>query len=284
MGVRPPRAARWRGRTCGAPCGADDVWIRGRGGAFAGRRVRARPWPLPLPALATVRRRGHTFVDGASGRVCTLCQHPERSTRGSCPGAAGALARGAATQIRLDGSAEHRIVDLLQGGKVVSVLCAVCCSYCGPVVRQSLLSNCPGVLRLLETAGNARRAFGFPALVPNALQGWIVFLEKCCPPSLVHVAPGAQFFPDPSSFPFWQSHINVAVELVLNLPKLDLSVTVGVLQLERATSRDVARVVFPTSCPPAKKSLRMRSCQVSPPCGARFPRQRTTTALAATWR
>ena len=37
---------------------------------------------------------------------------------------------------------------------------------------------------------------------------------------------------------------DVAIELVLNLPKLDLSVTVAVLQLERVVSRDAARVVL----------------------------------------
>ena len=44
-------------------------------------------------------------------------QHPERSTCGGCPGAPGARAHGAALQIRLDGSAGDRIVDLLRGGK-----------------------------------------------------------------------------------------------------------------------------------------------------------------------
>ena len=49
-----------------------------------------RPWSLPSPALSTIWRRGHTFVDSASGRICAHCQHPERATRGRCPGAAGA--------------------------------------------------------------------------------------------------------------------------------------------------------------------------------------------------
>ena len=38
----------------------------------------------------------------------------------------------------------HRIVDLLQGGKVVSVVCVVCDSYGGRVVRKSLQDTCPG--------------------------------------------------------------------------------------------------------------------------------------------
>ena len=46
--------------------------------------------------------------------------------------------RGAVFQFRLDCSA-HRIVDLPQGGKVVSVVCAVCRSCGGRVVRRSLL-------------------------------------------------------------------------------------------------------------------------------------------------
>ena len=122
----------------------DSTWIPGRRRATARRRERARPWPLPLPALPAIQRGGHTFVQSASGLVCSLCQHPERTTRGRCPSASGARARGAALQLRLDGSASHRIVDLLQGGKVVSVLCVVCGSYGGGVVPRSLLSNCPG--------------------------------------------------------------------------------------------------------------------------------------------
>ena len=38
----------------------------------------------------------------------------------------------------------HTYVDLRQGGKVVSVLCAACGSHGGRVVRCSLLSSCPG--------------------------------------------------------------------------------------------------------------------------------------------
>ena len=117
------------------------------GAAFlllARQRERERPWPLPLPALPTIWRRGHTFVDSASGRMCARCHYPERATRGRCHGAAGAGVRDAAQRLRLDGSAGHRFVDLLQGGKVVSVICVVCGSYGGRVVRKSLLDKCPG--------------------------------------------------------------------------------------------------------------------------------------------
>ena len=68
---------------------------------------------------------------------------------------------------------------------------------------------------------------------------------KFCVPTLVHVAQGAISFPIcPAPFLAAEPR-NVAIELVLNLPKLDLSVTVAVLQLERAMSRDAARVVLP---------------------------------------
>ena len=77
----------------------------------------------------------HTFVDSASGRVCSVSTQKGSSSARAC---------GAALQIRLDGSAGHRIVDPLQGGKVVSVLCVVCGSYGVRVVRRSLLSSCPG--------------------------------------------------------------------------------------------------------------------------------------------
>ena len=116
---RPSRA----GRT-GLPALAldiDSTWLPGRGRATARRRERERPWPLPLPALPTIWRRGNTFVDR-----CSRCPHPERATRGRCPSAA--------QRFRLDGSAGHRIVDLPQGGMVVSVLCVVCGSSRGSQV------------------------------------------------------------------------------------------------------------------------------------------------------
>ena len=130
------RMAHWIARVGSASLDIDSAWIPGR--ATARRRERERPWPLPVPALPTSWRRGHTFVDSARGRICALCQHPERVTRGRCPGAAGARERGAAQRFWLDGSACHIIVDLLQGYKVVSVLCVVCGSYSGRVVRKSL--------------------------------------------------------------------------------------------------------------------------------------------------
>ena len=108
------------------------------------RRERERPWPLPLPLLPAIQRRGHNFVDSASGRFCTFCQRPERTTRGRCPGASGTRARGAALKLRLGGSAGHRIVDLLQGGKEVSVLCAVWLLRwsCRPTVSAQQLPWC----------------------------------------------------------------------------------------------------------------------------------------------
>ena len=47
----------------------DEIWIPGRGRPTAVRRERGRPWPLPLPALPTIRRRGHTFVGSALARL-----------------------------------------------------------------------------------------------------------------------------------------------------------------------------------------------------------------------
>ena len=71
----------------------------------------------------------NTFIDSATGRICALCLRPETSARGRCPGTAGARARGAAQG--------HTLVDLRQGGKVVSVFCTVCSSYGGRVVRRA---------------------------------------------------------------------------------------------------------------------------------------------------
>ena len=153
------------------------------------RRERARLWSLPLPALPAIQRGGHTFVQRFLGRFCSLCQHPERTTRGKCRGA---RSRGAALQFRLDGSADNRIVDLVQGGNVVSVLCVVCGSYCGRVVRRSLLSNCLGALTPARLRALRDVLLGFLHGSKRTAR-LTVFLEKFCVPSLIHVAPGAHF-------------------------------------------------------------------------------------------
>ena len=75
------------------------------------------------------------------GRANARRHERERMTRGKYPGASGARARSAELQFRLDGSVEHRNVDLLQGGKVVSELCVMCGSFGGCVVGRSLLSG-----------------------------------------------------------------------------------------------------------------------------------------------
>ena len=159
------RMAHWIARVGSARerLDIDSTWLPGRGCATARQGERERPWPLPLPALPTIWRRGHTFVDNTSGRTCAGCQHPERATRGRCPGAAGAGVRDAAQRLRLDGSAGHRNVDLLQGGKVVSVICVVCGSYGGRVVRKSLLDRGTWNSATWKAAGSARRVVWFPA-------------------------------------------------------------------------------------------------------------------------
>ena len=168
----------------------DSVWTLTRPGSLGvDERMRGgmsahRPWSLPLPALPAIQRGGHTFVHSASGRVCSLCQHPERTTCGRCPGASGARARGAALQFQLDGSAGHRIVDLLQGGRVVSVLCTVCGSYGDRMVRRSLLSNCLGA---------CATCCWLSRLAPSALHVFTVFVRKLYVPGVVHVAPGTHF-------------------------------------------------------------------------------------------
>ena len=44
----------------------DDISIPGRGRPISGRCERARPWPLPLPALPAILRQGHSFVGSAA--------------------------------------------------------------------------------------------------------------------------------------------------------------------------------------------------------------------------
>ena len=75
---------------------------------------------------------------------------------------------------------------------------------------------------------------------------------------------------------------NVAIELVLNLPKLDLSVTVAVLQLERAMSRDAARVVFLVESSASEEVSSGEELPGQSNSGALSSRQRTTTSSAAT--
>ena len=98
----------------------------------------------------------------------------------------------AAQRLRLDGSAGHRIVDLLQGGKVVSVLCAVCGSYGGRAKIATWQINDLELRRLGDCWTCATRCW-VSCLVPSALHDLTVFLGKLCVPSLVHVAPKAYF-------------------------------------------------------------------------------------------
>ena len=74
--------------------------------------------------------------------------------------------------------------------------------------------------------------------------------------------------------------LNVAIERVLNLPKLGFSCSVAVLRLERFCLVMQYEWVSRRSRPPAKMSPLTRCCQASPTCGVR---QCTTTALAASW-
>ena len=76
------------------------------------------------------------------------------------------MARGEALQIRLDGSSGHRIVDLLQGSNVFSLLCAVCGSYgdswaTAGAARRVFLGFLPGpkrTVRLDCVSGEVLRA------------------------------------------------------------------------------------------------------------------------------
>ena len=115
--------------------------------------------------------------------------------------------------------------------RAVAVWCDGRCSATALVCR--LLGDC----WLCATCG------WVSCLVPSALCIWIVFLGKFCEPSLVHVAP-CPICPAPFLAAAAEPR-NVTIEVVLNLPKLDLSVTVAVLQLERVMSCDAVPL-----CPP----------------------------------
>ena len=128
----------------------DSVWAKKRAGFLdEGEPMRGGTSARDLGPFLCQCIQPSCDVDAKSWKaslgVCAVCQHLESPTRGRCPGAAsGARARRASLNLWLDGCSGHRIVDLLQGGKEVSVLCAVCGSHGGRVVRRSLLSKCPG--------------------------------------------------------------------------------------------------------------------------------------------
>ena len=144
---------------------------------------------------------------------------------------------------------------------MVSVLCAVCGSYGGRVAQQSLLSNCfgaptPGRLLALRDElsrflpGSKRTVHldsvpwgGFACLVWSMSQQGPI----SCPGS-------------PSSL-VAAALLNVAMEPALNLPKLHLSVSDAVLQLERLCLVLQHEWFSRRSRPPAKKSPQTRSCQ-----------------------
>ena len=112
----------------------------------SGRRGTRPTWPVHRFDIDStwIPRRGR-LRDGASERdhgPCRCqCSRPssDESTRlstapqgafarsastqsaGGCPGSSGTRARGAALQLRLNGSVARRVLDLLQGGKVVAV-------------------------------------------------------------------------------------------------------------------------------------------------------------------
>ena len=134
----------------------------------------------------------------------------------------------ASTSDWLDGSAGQRIVDLLQGGQVVSVLWFVRWSCGAKISAQAIGAPTPPNCCLCVTC------FWVSCLFPSA-RCKIVILGKFCVPISFQICQP----------PFVAEPRNVAVELFLNLPKIDLSVTVAVLQLEPAMSRVAARVVLP---------------------------------------
>ena len=135
------------------------------------------------------------------------CQRSQPSSEeGTCLSRApqGAFARSASTQHAVGAvvpqAPEHvaqrcnsgltALRDLLQRGKVVSVLCSVCGSYGGRLVRRSLLTWCSDSW---EAAGAARRVVGFRAWLQAHCTSRQYSWGKFGVPSVVQVAPGAHF-------------------------------------------------------------------------------------------
>ena len=140
----------------------DSTWIPGRGRATTRRRERARPWSLPLPALPAIQRGGHTFVQSATGLVCSLCQHPERTTRGRCPG-------------RLDGSAATELFISCREPRWFQ--CFAPCVVCSVVVWCEVRCSATAlVLRLLGDFWPCATCCWVSCLVPSALHVLTAFL------------------------------------------------------------------------------------------------------------
>ena len=127
----------------------------------------------------------------------------------------------------------------LQGGKVVSVHCAVCCSHSGRVVRRSLLSNCPGALTagrllalrdvllgLLPGSKRAARLDRIPEEVLRASSGPCRTRSISCPFSFVVLQAAL---------------LHVLIELALNLRQCRCA------SAGASMSRAVARVVSPAA-------------------------------------
>ena len=158
----------------------DSTRISGRGRATTRRRERARPWPLPLPALPAIQRRGHTFVDSASGRICSFCQHQERTTCGGCPAASGARAR---AQRCNSGLTALRATEL-----PISCREARWCQCSASCVARTVVAWCENrywatalVLRRLGDWWLCATCCWFSCLVPSALHDLTVLLgEDVC--------------------------------------------------------------------------------------------------------
>ena len=116
---------------------------------------------------------------------------------------------------------EPRIVDLLQAGKVVSVLCAVCGSFGGHVVRRSLLGNCPVALTPEQLAlRDAPLGFLLDSKRTARLDKVLGKFLRACPFL-------SRFRPPPFATAVLR---DVLLSLRLNQPQLDLHVSVAVFQ------------------------------------------------------
>ena len=107
-------------------------------------------------------------------------------------------------------------MDLRQGGKVVSVICAVCGSSGGRVVRRSLLSTCPGAPTPGRRLALRDVLLGF---LPGSKRAVLLdlFLEEFSVPSrsLLHQGPSLPVLP---SSLLAAISSRATIEPVLNLP------------------------------------------------------------------
>ena len=128
-------------------------------------------------SIQSARTHGHLHKHFARSASTQSVRHPVGAK------APQATERGAALQLWLDGSAGHRIGDILQGARW-SPCCAPCVVATVVAWCDDLCSATALVPQRLGDSWLCATRCWVSCLVPSALHVWMVFLVKFCVPSL----------------------------------------------------------------------------------------------------